>query len=97
MLSISRSVRLMSVPWYLCCSCPNCYSLLPTVHCGPVPSTHTRNVDKYADARPPHPQIVAVRLDAPLFFANTLHFEHTIKEHLAAAEAGAASSECWGG
>jgi hypothetical protein len=56
-----------------------------------------RNVDKYANARPPHPQIVAVRLDAPLFFANTLHFEHTIREYLAAAELGAASSEWWGG
>lgn len=32
------------------------------------------------------PGIVIVRLDAPLFFANTTHFENSIADHLAAGQ-----------
>lgn len=51
-----------------------------------------RNVEKYPEASTT-PGVVVVRLDAPLFFANTNHFEGSIKRHLkegkhAAVEAG---------
>lgn len=40
-----------------------------------------RNVDKYPEAEKT-PGIVIVRLDAPLFFANTAHFENSIERHV---------------
>lgn len=40
-----------------------------------------RNVDKYPEAEKT-PGIVVVRLDAPLFFANTAHFENSIERHV---------------
>jgi sulfate transporter 3 len=41
-----------------------------------------RSVQKYPGAQTV-PGIVIVRLDAPLFFANTMHFEHAVEQHLA--------------
>lgn len=70
---------------------PSCTSIYQ-----PIPPQTNRNIEKYDNAVPPHPQIVAVRLDAPLFFANTPHFESTIRDYLAAAQAAAASCECVG-
>uniref|UniRef100_A0A383W800 STAS domain-containing protein n=1 Tax=Tetradesmus obliquus TaxID=3088 RepID=A0A383W800_TETOB len=44
-----------------------------------------RSVQKYPGAET-IPGIVIVRLDAPLFFANTNHFENSIADHLAAGQ-----------
>jgi MFS superfamily sulfate permease-like transporter len=40
-----------------------------------------RNAEKYPEAEK-IPGIVVVRLDAPLFFANTAHFENNIRRHV---------------
>lgn len=54
-----------------------------------------RNVDKYPEATTT-PGVVVVRLDAPLFFANTAHFEGAIKNRIegGTAEARNAGCEC---
>ena len=50
-----------------------------------------RNVDKYPEATTT-PGIVTVRLDAPLFFANTAHFENSIDRHISEGKEAAAAA-----
>jgi anti-anti-sigma regulatory factor len=47
-----------------------------------------RSIQKYPGAQTV-PGIVIVRLDAPLFFANTMHFEHAVEQHLAEGQEAA--------
>lgn len=52
-----------------------------------------RNLDKYPEAATT-PGVLVVRLDAPLFFANTAHFEGAIKRRIQESEAEAHDAGC---
>ena len=52
-----------------------------------------RNLDKYPEAATT-PGVLVVRLDAPLFFANTAHFEGAIKRRIEESEAEAHDAGC---
>eukprot|EP00879_Flechtneria_rotunda_P025827 GHRR01027477.1.p1 GENE.GHRR01027477.1~~GHRR01027477.1.p1 ORF type:complete len:160 (+),score=32.59 GHRR01027477.1:197-676(+) len=52
-----------------------------------------RSVERYPDAHT-MPGIVALRLDAPLFFANTVHFNQRIYDHLKQGDIQAREAGC---
>lgn len=52
-----------------------------------------RNLDKYPEASTT-PGVLVVRLDAPLFFANTPHFEAAIKRRMEEGAAEARDAGC---
>lgn len=69
----------------------------PAYHTAQPPPLN-RNIEKYPEAETT-PGIVVVRLDAPLFFANTSHFEGSIKRLVKAGQKEAAEAGCelgWG-